>query len=331
MYARIHQPGAIHHLITRCAGRAFRIEGAVERREYLQRAALALRGSDCIPLSYALMTNHIHWMVVAGEQRLADFSQRLHSPYAAWLNIRQHSIGPVFTERFKQIVFSERDALSLIAYIHNNPVRAGVVESAADSDWTSHQYYLAPRTAPPWLAVELGLSLAGTSTPEIFDAAVESAKHEPKNAMWSGGRDRAHRTRTRVAVGSAVEVSGPRIGLERSSYDVVVRPNATLFVKRDLTADQVVAMVAALENVDVSAICSRIRTRPVVHARRLALLAWRRCAQKQSEMAAVLGLSQSAASTLVTTGLASTTISQAVDRVMDALNAPPAAEAPTPV
>ena len=319
MLTRICQPGAISHLITRCVGRAFRIAGPAERQEYLDRAALALRKSDCIPLGFAVMSNHIHWMVVAGEQRLSDFSQRLHSPFAAWLNHRQKTFGPVFTERFKQVVFAERDALSLLAYIHNNPVRAGLVDSPADSDWTSHRYYLEPARTPPWLNAELGLALSGFDSANAFGDAVESAKDAPRHEMWSGGGHRAERARIRVAVGPTAEISGAKLGGDRVAYDIVARPNATLFVKREFTAGEVLAAIAARHNLDIRDICSRNRTRVLAHARRLALVVWRRCAQKQSEMAGVLGLSQPAASNLMASDFAAMAVSGAAQEILDAL------------
>ena len=51
----------------------------------------------------------------------------------------------------------------LIAYHHNNPVKAKVVRSAGDSDWTSHGLYAGTAAPLDWIDVELGLILSGFS------------------------------------------------------------------------------------------------------------------------------------------------------------------------
>jgi hypothetical protein len=58
----------------------------------------------------------------------------------------------------------------LVSYVHCNPVRAGVVAAADESNWTSHRAYLGVARKPPWLDVQLGLDLCGFSTGQELDA-----------------------------------------------------------------------------------------------------------------------------------------------------------------
>jgi len=78
------------------------------------------------------------------------------------LNRRQARSGPVFLQRpTSVIVAGEMQLAALLAYIHNNPVRAGVVSRPQDSDWTSHRAFTGAAPAPSWLAVELALAALG--------------------------------------------------------------------------------------------------------------------------------------------------------------------------
>lgn len=122
-----------------------------------------LAKTDWHPLAYALMSSHIHWAARSGREPARRFLQPLHTSFALWLNRTDHTLGPVFAARFAAIACSEEQAALVIAYIHNNPVRAGVVADPADSSWTSHRAYLGLEPLPPWLDVEQGLSLCGYS------------------------------------------------------------------------------------------------------------------------------------------------------------------------
>jgi hypothetical protein len=67
----------------------------------------------------------------------------------------------VFAARHTSVVCPAERAAALLAYVHNNPVRAGVVPLPEESEWTSHRAYLGLAPAPAWLDVARGLSLCG--------------------------------------------------------------------------------------------------------------------------------------------------------------------------
>ena len=64
-------------------------------------------------------------------------------------------LGTILADRPKSVlVHSETHGMSLLRYVHNNPVRAGVVERASDSNGSSHRTYLGLEDEPSWLATE---------------------------------------------------------------------------------------------------------------------------------------------------------------------------------
>src|SRR5688500_390704 len=160
-YARLEAPGVVHHLVSRFINEEYRFAGATERRNYLDRVPRALVRSDWSPRSYCVMSSHVHWGARAGHLPSASFIKPLHVGTAAWLNKIQGRLGPVFADRHRSIICDPQHAARLVAYIHNNPVRAGVVSDPADSDWSSHRAYLGLVEAPPWLDVEAGLLACG--------------------------------------------------------------------------------------------------------------------------------------------------------------------------
>ncbi len=224
-YARLEAPGAVHHLISRFVNEEYRLTGKAERDDYLARMPAALTRSDWSPLSYALMSTHVHWGMVAGDQPSASFVKPLHAGFAFSLNRLQERLGPVFADRHRSIVVDAELVAGLIAYIHNNPVRAGVVESPAESEWTSHRAYVGLERAPAWLDVERGLSLCGfDASPSgrlAFHDFVVRRGAEPRSTQFSATRVADVRARVRAALGSSVETSWPALTREHSAAELV--------------------------------------------------------------------------------------------------------------
>jgi hypothetical protein len=114
------------------------------------------------------MTNHVHLAIEEGDVRLSKIMQVLQSSYTQWFNRRWDRVGHLFQGRFKSfIVDGERYLLGLVRYIHENPVRAGMVERPEAYSWSSDRFFRAGR-GPAWLDLDHILSmLAGTRAAAI--------------------------------------------------------------------------------------------------------------------------------------------------------------------
>ncbi len=305
-YARIQAPQSLQHLIARFVQRSYFLATDDEREAYLSRIPGVLDKTDWQPLAFALMSNHIHWAAWSGDEPSWRFLQPLHQGFAQWLNRRMRTIGPIFADRHKTIICPAERAAILLAYIHNNPVRAGLVKDPADSAWTSHRAYLGQVPAPAWLRVERGLSLCGfDSSPSgrlaFHQFVVEQAAKEADPAL-SGGDLEAQRRRIRRRLGAAVEISSAVAGqgAEQQRHEVVAPREVALRPRWEGEARTVMALVAQELGLGMAALASRERTRPVVQGRRLALWVWtRHLGRAQGEMGAALGLSASAVSQLL--------------------------------
>jgi REP element-mobilizing transposase RayT len=114
------------------------------RGRYLELLERAVGRTDARLLAYCLMSNHVHLVVVQGREPLERLVKPVHTGFAGWINAgRRKAQGPVFAGR-PRVVVVEQDAylLQLVRYVHNNPVRAGVVRHARSSDWSSLRAYV---------------------------------------------------------------------------------------------------------------------------------------------------------------------------------------------
>lgn len=133
----------------------------IMRNHYLELMSKALQRADWQLFAYALMSNHIHLAVLAGRQALARWLRPVHSEFADSVNQVNDRFGPVFTRGPKRYPVQNHRVGHLIAYIHNNPVRAKVCDLAVDSSWTSHRAFVGAAEAPGWLNVRAALDTAG--------------------------------------------------------------------------------------------------------------------------------------------------------------------------
>lgn len=320
-YRRQIAEGSVQHVISRFVNREFRFEVAHARTEYLRRAALALARTDWRALGFTLMSSHVHWAMLAGRRPSSALIKPLHAGFAGWLNDRQKRLGPVFADRHRTLTFEAETAAALLAYIHNNPVRAGVVADPADSLWTSHRAYLGLVPPPPWLDVKRGLSLCGFSaTPSGrlgFHEMVVARANEARRTELSGGDMHVRRRVARAAMQAPVEIAAPVVTLgdgvlhlEEQGMHNLQAGDAHRRARRSVwhgEASTVVELVERATGTELAQLRSLSRRRIISQARRLALVTWTRELQRPTaELARELGLSSSSAAQLIRTPSAST-------------------------
>ena len=140
--ARIDYPGALQHVIGRGIERKNIFGGDADKKEFLRRLKLlfAKRSMQCY--AWCIMDNHYHLLLVTGKSKLSELMRCLLTGYGVYYNKVNKRSGYVFQNRYKSIV-CDRDEylLSLIRYIHLNPVRVKKIEIEALNNykWTGHK------------------------------------------------------------------------------------------------------------------------------------------------------------------------------------------------
>ncbi len=269
-------PGVVYHLIWRFVDRRWFFGSDAEREVYLGLLGRGLAESDWRCFAFALMSNHIHMALLAGTAPLASWSRRVNAPFAAWMNARHERLGPVFAHCAKDYAIPPAGEASLLAYIHNNPVRAGVASTARESMWTSHRAYLGLVTAPPWLHVQDALARTGM-TAIGFAEWVDRAPGESGVVTVNRAAAAAHRR-------GALHVATPSI----NGIPLVGRT----FAHVRIDPRRIVALAVDLSGVGALVVCSRRRTIDALVVRRAVVHAGRAFGLSDSDIADALGLSQ---------------------------------------
>jgi REP element-mobilizing transposase RayT len=115
--------------------------------------------------AFALMTNHVHLLVKSGPDGLPTFMRRLLSGYAQYFNRRHKRVGHLFQNRYKSIICEEEAYFDkLVAYIHLNPLRAGIVQTLQQLTvypWSGHAV-LMNEVAYDWMDRDYVLQFFGS-------------------------------------------------------------------------------------------------------------------------------------------------------------------------
>jgi putative transposase len=157
---RIEFPGGLYHVISRGIERRAIFSDDTDRRRYLSILEKAVAKFRFHLYAYCLMDNHVHLALEVGTMPISRIMRSVNTTYAGYFNARHRRSGYLFQGRYKSFVVDcEPYLLSLIRYIHENPVKAGIVRVPAEYPWSSHRGYV--EEAPSWLAADEVLTRFG--------------------------------------------------------------------------------------------------------------------------------------------------------------------------
>jgi len=140
---RVFAPGLLYHVIARGNHREATFLTDLDYQAYLIRLVTYQKRYGVKLYAYCLMPNHVHLLLQTSEAPLATFMQGLQQSYTQRFNRVHGKVGHLFQGRYKAIVCEKDEYLvTLIRYIHLNPVRARLVEDPEAYPYSGHRAYL---------------------------------------------------------------------------------------------------------------------------------------------------------------------------------------------
>ncbi len=93
--------------------------------------------------AYCLMGNHVHMLIKVENDPLETIFKRICGRYVYWYNVKYDRIGHLFQDRFRsEPVEDDTYFLTVLRYIHQNPVKAGLCRKLEDYPYSSYSEYL---------------------------------------------------------------------------------------------------------------------------------------------------------------------------------------------
>lgn len=92
--------------------------------------------------AWCLMSNHVHLLLKEGNEDISTTIKRIGVSFVSYYNMKYGTIGHLFQDRFKsENVENRRYLLTVVRYIHQNPIKAGIVKRVNEWRWSSCRDY----------------------------------------------------------------------------------------------------------------------------------------------------------------------------------------------
>ena len=166
--ARRKSESNIYHVILRSVNK----QQLFEDDEDCQKLLSVLY--DCKELSgfklyaYCLMSNHVHFLLKTEKEDLETIFRRVGARFVYWYNTKYGRVGHLFQDRYKsEAVENDVYFLTVLRYIHQNPVKAGVCAFPEEYPHSSYPNYFRNKL----IDCDFVLSLMDKKDFEAFHAA----------------------------------------------------------------------------------------------------------------------------------------------------------------
>ena len=141
--AREKSNSKIYHIMLRGINRQNIFEEDEDRQRFIETIGYYKAISKYELYGFCLMNNHIHLLVKETEESISKAIKRMCSSYVYWYNQKYDRCGHLFQERFKsEAIETDEYFLTVLRYIHQNPVKAGIIKDIRKYLWSSYREYV---------------------------------------------------------------------------------------------------------------------------------------------------------------------------------------------
>lgn len=146
----------IYHIIMRGINRQSIFEDEEDNDRFVQTLKKYSEVCKYELYAYCLMGNHLHLLIKEGKEPLEQIMRRICGSYVFWYNRKYGRIGYLFQDRYKsEPVENDSYFLTVLRYIYQNPVRAGLVTSIEKYEWSNYKDYIINKNTAKSLVLEM--------------------------------------------------------------------------------------------------------------------------------------------------------------------------------
>lgn len=143
---RVKSKTGIYHIIMRGINYQTIFEDEEDYDKFIQTLRRYKDISGYKLYAYCLMDNHLHLLLMEEKEALETVTRRIFGSYVLWYNKKYGRVGHLFQDRFKsEPVEDDAYFLTVLRYIFQNPIKAGIKAKVRDYSWTNYSDYLEGR------------------------------------------------------------------------------------------------------------------------------------------------------------------------------------------
>lgn len=118
--------------------------------------------------AYCLMGNHVHLLIKVQNEDLNTIFKRIGARYVYWFNWKYRRSGHLFQDRFKsEPVINDKQLLTVLRYIHRNPIKANLCGTVGAYRWSSYNEYIGKTGVADTGVADTGFVLSMTGKEEF--------------------------------------------------------------------------------------------------------------------------------------------------------------------
>jgi len=270
--ARIDNPGLLQHVIARGVNGHDIFLANADREDFVQRLSRLLDDTETCCHAWVLLDNHFHLLLTPMKQPLATLMRRLLTGYATAFNLRHKRSGHLFQNRYKSIVCDKDNYLmELIRYIHLNPLRSGLItdfEALARYRWSGHRQLIGSHEFK-LVETDTVLSLFARwrkrAVSNYLKFLEDGTAIPNQTSLARGGRSASQSLNATL---TEEEIYDERI-LGAGDFVNEILGNSTDNIKKTLTLDQLITIVADYCGLEPGDLILKSRKREISQAKAL--------------------------------------------------------------
>lgn len=136
--AREKSASGIYHIIWRGANRQEIFHDEEDCIKFLDIIEKYKKKSEMSVYAWCLMSNHVHLLLKEGKEDISITMKRIGVSFVLYYNWKYRTTGHLYQDRFKsENVEDTKYFLTVIRYIHHNPVKAGIINRVDEWRWSS--------------------------------------------------------------------------------------------------------------------------------------------------------------------------------------------------
>lgn len=140
--AREKSESGIYHIMLRGINKQMIFEDDENKIKFLETLKEYKEKSGYKIYAYCLMGNHVHLLIKECEEEIGIIMRRIGASYVYWYNWKYKRSGHLFQDRYKsEPVEDDSYYLTVLRYIHQNPLKAGLVKNIESYKWSSYNEF----------------------------------------------------------------------------------------------------------------------------------------------------------------------------------------------
>ena len=140
---RLYYENPVYHIISRGNNRQTVFKDHADKESMLDSISRYRLKYSFKIYAFVLMDNHFHLIIeTKPTHNISRVMQGILLSYSNKFRYKYHYVGHVWQGRFlSKVIQSEQQFINNAEYIHNNPVRADLVQERCEYLWSSARYY----------------------------------------------------------------------------------------------------------------------------------------------------------------------------------------------